>query len=147
MRAVERTPWAERRSSRHDEIVATIARDPRALMHYLPCANVRLDRLTVEAPCGRGFCDMLLETHGRQTAWFVEVKTDAEHASGGDIARQLQWYAAQRSGYTLKRLVCVPESPLDRNSATVLGHAGVIVVPFCEIWDISRDVAAGGGRY
>ena len=138
MRAVERTPWSERRSTRHDEICAAIAGDPYSLMHFLPCNGVKLDRLTVEAPCGPGFCDVLLETHGLCSGWFVEVKTDAERASAGDVIRQLRWYAAQRHGYVAKHLVCVPESNPDATFRRLLEAASVRIVTFGEIWDISR---------
>lgn len=137
MRAVERTPWAERRSSMHDEICAVLARDPMALMHFVPLAN-RIDRVLVEAPCGTGFCDLILEMHGRSAACFVEVKTDAERASGGDVIRQLRWYAAQSRGYDRHYLMCVPESPQGRVFDSLLSAAGVYQVVYGDVWDISR---------
>lgn len=138
MRAVERTPWAERRSTRHDEICSAIATDPDALMHFMPGGGAKVERGTVEAKCGPGFCDVLLETHGREVAWFVEVKTDAERASAGDVIRQLKWYASQRQGFVFKWLVCVTETQPDAIFQRLLRQAGVRLVTFEEIWDISR---------
>jgi hypothetical protein len=109
MRAVERTPWAERRSVRHDEICLAIARMPDLLLRALGAPR-NVARVLLEAPCGTGFCDVLIESADRTRALFVEVKTDAERASGVDVIRQLRWYASQRGGYDVKRLVCVCES-------------------------------------
>jgi len=70
-------------------------------------------RVLVEAECGTGFCDVLIESKDRTRAWFIEVKTDDEKASAGDVIRQLRWYASQRRGYEQKHLVCLAESATD----------------------------------
>lgn len=88
-----------------------------------------VDKVTIEAPCGTGFCDVLVETDGRTRAWFVEVKTDDERYSMGDVIRQLRWYAAQRGGFEQKNLVLVCETlPASRDWMSLL-RAGVRVLP------------------
>lgn len=126
MRAVERTPWAERRSSRHDSICLWLAENAEFLT-----------RVAVEEPCGNGFCDVFIETDQRSRAWFVEVKTDAERSSGGDIIRQLRWYAAQRGGFARKELICVSESE-DDDMRRLLLAGGVQMVPFQMVRSYAR---------
>lgn len=107
MRAVEKMPWVERRSSVHDRMCAGVVRAAQTITRILP------GRILVEAEWGTGFCDVLIESPDRAIAWFVEVKTDDEKASAGDIIRQLKWYSGQRHGYEKKRLVCIAESADD----------------------------------
>ena len=91
MRAVERTPWAEQRNATHDEMCLAVARAAGKLFPGYTGA-VRSD---VEAPLGPGFVDVLAWTDAPpdEREWaIVEVKTNAERESGGDIVRQLRWY-------------------------------------------------------
>jgi len=150
MRSVERTPWAVQRTSMHDAISLLVTEQPDrlcriaapAMADLLPQTDVPrgIDRVLVEHPCGTGFCDIVIETDGRERAWFVEVKTDAERASAGDIIRQLRWYAGQCRGYSRKELVLVTETLPDPSRWMLLCRAGVRVVP---AWCLERKASVG----
>jgi hypothetical protein len=139
MRSVERTPWSVRRSSMHDAICLLVVDNVGKTLRLVSPAEADLigaveepksvDKVTVEAPCGTGFCDVLVETDGRTRAWFIEVKTDDERASMGDIIRQLRWYSAQRGGFEEKNLVLVCETLPSPRDWMLLLHAGVRVLP------------------
>lgn len=147
MRAVERTPWAERRSSMHDTMCLIVSDKAEKLIRlavpavadFIGDAELpkSIDRVTVEAPCGTGFCDVLIETDGLSRAWFVEVKTEDERYSMGDVIRQLRWYAAQRAGFEERHLILVCEKLPDPRQWTLLLRAGVRAVP---IWALERTV-------
>ncbi len=136
MRAVEREPWVKQRSSRHDEICAAIVKCKDMIF-----PDVKGDvMVTAEAPCGRGYCDVLAVTDappGEQVVAIIEVKTNDERASTGDTIRQLRWY---RQNLTLPRgvkredvqLILVTENILSQVPDTLLTlceNAGVEVVP------------------
>lgn len=131
MRAVEKMPWVERRSSVHDRMCAGVVRAAETITRHT------VGRILVEAECGSGFCDVLIESSDRATAWFVEVKTDDEKASAGDVIRQLKWYAAQRRGYEKKHMVCVAESA-DEIMRELLEAGGVRLVTWEELSNAYR---------
>lgn len=119
MRVVERTPWAEKRSARHDEICFAVASRPERLFPRFT-GEVQA---TVEAPCGHGFVDVLARTVApcaeREVA-LVEVKTNDERASAGDIIRQLKWYRKQLDYLREQpRMVLVVEDAWDVPSVTL----------------------------
>lgn len=138
MRAVERAPWAERRSSRHDEICALVAASPeRAFTGPTgPC------RAEIEAEVGRGFVDVLVTEEapdGESRQCIVEVKTIAESASGGDIIRQMKWYRRELWGggilgdlerihmvLVLETGCSLPSSALD-----LIAHENIEILPEC----------------
>ena len=138
MRAVERMPWVERRGSVHDRMCAGVVRAAETILWcFSHGEHPKAGRVLVEAECGTGFCDVLIESADRSVAWFVEVKTDDEKASAGDIIRQLKWYAAQRHGYEKKRLVCVAESA-DDILRELLEAGGVRLLTWAELTDAHR---------
>lgn len=106
MRAVERTPWAERRSPTHDAMCLAVAQHPERLFHqYTGAAQAK-----IEAPVGSGFIDVLAWTDAPANEIefaIVEVKTNAEYTSGGDVIRQLRWYQ-QKLGRPARLVVVVP---------------------------------------
>lgn len=133
MRAVEKMPWVERRGSVHDRMCAGVVRAAETIVGTLSRGKyTKTGRVAVEAECGTGFCDVLIESQDRTVAWFVEIKTDDEKASAGDIIRQLKWYAAQRHGYEKKRLVCVAESA-DEIMRELLEAGGVCLLTWSEL--------------
>lgn len=129
----------------HDSLCLLVADNPRRLIELAAPSVADLigaamlpksiDNVTVEAECGTGFCDVLIETDGRARAWFVEIKTEDERASAGDIIRQLRWYAAQRRGFNEKLLVLVAEKIPDPRTFALLNRGDVRVVP---AWAIER---------
>ncbi len=94
MRAVEREPWVQRRNATHDEMCLAVSRHPENLFrNYYGAAQAK-----IEAPAGRGFIDVLAWTDAPddEREWaIVEVKTNSERESGGDVVRQLRWYREQ----------------------------------------------------
>lgn len=106
MRAVEKTPWAERRNATHDAMCLLVAQHPERLFRGYTGAACA----TIEAPLGSGFVDVLAWTDApedeREFA-IVEVKTNSERTSGGDVVRQLRWYR-QRLGLPARLVLVVP---------------------------------------
>jgi hypothetical protein len=91
---------------------------------------------------------VLIERADVNEAYLVEVKTDAEHASEGDVIRQLRWYSSNLRGYDRKHLVCLVESnyprDLRRDPFTVLTEAaGVRLVHWPQFTRIQRDIIDG----
>jgi hypothetical protein len=93
-------------------------------------------RVTVEAPVGRGFVDVLAVTDapaGELQVLVIEVKTRDEQASAGDVIRQLKWYRAQLPGRLQHdaRLVVVVENDnaLSATTLALLQHEGIEVLP------------------
>lgn len=140
MRAAERTPWADRRSSRHDEMCALVAAWPERLF---PTYGGEV-RARVEVPCGAGFCDVLVWQEAppsEREAFIVEVKTRHEQTSAGDVLRQLRWYrqrlggrfASVRLALVVENVSAVPSAMLD-----LLLHEGVDVLP---VWYFEREAA------
>lgn len=74
---------------------------------------LEIGRVIIEAECGPGFVDVLLENKERSDAWLIEVKTSAEKASAGDTIRQLKWYQRQLTRYERTHLVCLSEDDDD----------------------------------
>lgn len=91
MKVSDQGPWVQRRSKRHDEMCAAIVvRKERIFPGFTGEVRAR-----VEVPCGRGFCDVVAMTDAppedRDVA-IIEVKTNVEVFSAGDLIRQLKWY-------------------------------------------------------
>lgn len=136
MRAVEKMPWVEQRSSRHDEMCAIVARRPGRLFKGFKGET----RATVEWPCGRGFVDVYAETDAPPNEiqrCIVEVKTRSESNSAGDVIRQVKWYR-QHSGYENVSVVVVVENDWSLPSVTLelLLREGIEVLP---IWYFEKE--------
>ena len=137
MRAVERAPWTERRSSRHDEMCLAIAKEAGLLFHGFTGEVA----VKIEAPCGAGFADLIVRTiapFGEVQAALVEVKTNDENCSGGDIIRQIRWYRKnfpfeqqEMAANMQPRLVLVLEdqSSLAPRQIELVSFAGIEVLP------------------
>lgn len=142
MRAVERTPWATRRTSKHDEMCAAIVARPDAFMWWFDSPAV--GRVLVEVACGTGYADIVIESPDGSTAWLVEVKTAAENASAGDIIRQLKWYRSHMKRYNDVHLACLTEECLCRTEApafnTLMKAADVRVVHYPCMLHVQRTV-------
>lgn len=128
MRAVERTPWAERRSPTHDAMCLAVALRPeRVFTRYTGAARAK-----VEAPLGPGFVDVLCWTDAppSEREWaIVEVKTNEERTSGGDVIRQLRWYR-ERLGRPARLVLVVPprwDAPSEMQDLILT--AGVEILP------------------
>ena len=128
MRAVERTPWAERRNATHDAMCLVVAQHPeRVFIRYSGAAQAK-----IEAPIGRGFVDVLAWTDApedeREYA-IVEVKTNSERGSGGDIIRQLRWYREQL-GRPARLVLVVPDYWLAPSAMQdLILTAGIEILP------------------
>ena len=133
MRAVERHEWARRRSSRHDEMCLAVRSHPERLFPGF----IGAVRAHCEAPLGSGFVDVLAVTEApgdEAEVAIVEVKTRHERASGGDILRQLGWYAArlleQRAGVKSRRVLVVEDvDGIDSAALELVLGEGVEVLP------------------
>lgn len=136
MRAVERTPWAVRRSSRHDEMAAIVLAHKELIFPRFT-GEVHA---SVEYPAGPGFCDVFAATIAPPTDRLfriVEVKTKDEAASAGDTIRQLKWYfrqlrrdangrdRAERMGLTL----VVEDDGVDPAALALFANEGIEVLP------------------
>ncbi len=128
MRVDERTPWADRRTPRHDAMCLAVASNAGRVFHRYTghvCSEI-------EAPIGPGFADVLCWTDAPrdEREWaIVEVKTNAERTTGGDIIRQLRWYR-ERLGLPAK-LILVVEPNWDAPAAMqdLILMAGIEVLP------------------
>jgi hypothetical protein len=132
----------------HDEMCAAVVARPEALLYWLNAEEAPIKRVVPEYPCGTGYLDVLIERADVNEAYLVEVKTDAEHASAGDVIRQLRWYSSNLRGYDRKHLVCLVESnyprDLRRDPFTVLTEAaGVRLVHWPQFTRIQRDIIDG----
>lgn len=151
MRAVERTPWAEQRGSRHDEMCALVAAHPERVFPKFSGDAFAI----VEAPIANGYADLFVTTDAPQDEQqhaIVEVKTNDERWSAGDAIRQLKWYkknaidvARPRDrgglGYTLAdfarrdaiRLVLVVDAgrAVSSSALSLLLHERIDVLPVC----------------
>jgi hypothetical protein len=134
VRAVEQIPdYAGPRSSRHDEMCALVARRKDLIFPRFSGEVI----VTIEAPCGRGFVDVLAVTDAPPAeveAALVEVKTRQERTTGGDILRQLRWYErdlpARLKVNPVRRIVVVEDvEGLPVGMLDLLIEAGVEVVP------------------
>lgn len=128
MRVVERVPWAERRSSRHDEMCLSVAAHRRLIF-----PGYRGEVIAqIEAPIGPGFADVLAWTDAppSEREWaIVEVKTNEERTTGGDIVRQLRWYRERLGRPALLILVVEPMWDAPEPMRDLILMAGVEIVP------------------
>lgn len=152
MRAVERRPWAERRSAAHDELCELVAAHPGVILSLWGEKAARLvpSRVVVEAPCGPGFCDVLIECEAaarqRRLGLIVEVKTDDESASAGDIIRQLKFYGErlrETRRYNSIWLAVVVESLTD-TTFKLIDREAIGIVMADQLHDAARERKAVG---
>lgn len=132
MRAVDRTPWADHRSSKHDEMCAIVASHPEKIFP----GYAGLTRVTVEKELGRGFADVFAikdAPPGEVEVAILEIKTRYEDTSAGDVIRQLKWYRAQLTPelQLVTRLAVVVEDDSGLPGATMilLANEGIEVLP------------------
>jgi len=138
MRAVERTPWAERRTPTHDAMCLAVAMRPERVFGY-PLVPARAK---VEAPIGGGFADVLCWTDAppSEREWaIVEVKTNAERTTGGDIIRQLRWYR-ERLGLPARLVLVVPpiwDAPSAMQDLILMAGVEILPVTYFTIEEVS----------
>lgn len=128
MRVVERTPWAEKRNATHDSMCLAVSLRPERLFHGYTGAA----RATVEAPVGPGFVDVLAWTDAppaEQDFAVVEVKTNSERASGGDVIRQLRWYRERLARPARLVLVVPPMWFAPSEMQDLILVAGIEILP------------------
>lgn len=103
---MERTPWAEKRNATHDAMCLAVSLRPeRVFAGYTGAACS-----TIEAPVGNGFVDVLAWTDAPEAEKefaIVDVKTNSERDSGGDVIRQMRFYQA-RLGRPARLVLVVP---------------------------------------
>lgn len=138
MRAVERSPWATRRSSRHDEMCAAVLESKDRIFPKFT-GEVRA---SVEYPAGPGYVDVFACTDAppneREFA-IVEVKTNDEQASAGDIIRQMKWYLQQlrrdRNGLDraarTRLILVVDQGGISSVMLSLILNEGIEVLPVC----------------
>lgn len=133
MRAVERTPWAERRTATHDAMCLAVAQNAGRIFRYYTGAV----RAEVEAPLGPGFVDVLAWTDAPrdEREWaIVEVKTNAEQTTGGDIIRQLRWYR-ERLACPARLVLVVPNrwlAPSGMQDLILMADVEILPVTYFE---------------
>lgn len=128
MRAVERAPWAERRTPRHDAMCLAVIRGaakifPRFTGHT---------ETEAEAPLGSGFADVLAWTDAPrdEREWAIlEIKTNAERTTAGDIIRQLRWYRERLGCPARLILVVEPRWGAPAEMQDLILAAGVEILP------------------
>ena len=133
MRLIEQQRFGGQRSSRHDAMCVAVASRPELIFPRFT-GEVRV---TIEAPLGHGFADLLAVTEAPPNevqAAIIEVKTRDERCSAGDVIRQLKWYRAnlpERLKVNPVRLIVVVENvdAIDSVMLGLLAHEGVEVLP------------------
>lgn len=136
----KKLPWLDKRPSRHDELCA-FALDVFSEDGFGgETLAVEVEK-ELEYGSSEKYADIYIhgEDDGQKYHVIIEIKTQDESASAGDIIRQLKWYraglkksldAAGRGDESV-RLVLVHDGDPSRPALRLLAHAGVTVI----VWD------------